>query len=533
MGQRWLVLSASLAAACAAEPSTPPAPTVLQIGEPAEPYEIERLVSSDRYWACVGLLDLDGDRADELVLVAADEIRVVADGGRGATESVALVPAPGTWPIGCDAADIDGDLDLDLAIAGGRGGLVALREPGGWQLVPLPELPDAGGRANAYAVALFDADADGVLDLYVARSIDGSSSSFIVDGCRSIGDDFYCGNLGATYRGTPNVMLEGAGDGTFVVRPGTATEDMGQSQAVATVDLDGDGRQELVVADDAMENRAFVSRGDFSFSDTTRALGLDIRAHGMSVLAGDLDGDGAVDLAFSDIGPPLVMRRAGERFERLGAAFGFAPVAMYAWGAAMEDLDADGDLDLLFESRGRELDTIPLYCEDPCDFDDWPREELLLFRNDGSAHFTAEGAGRAPGSPFAVRDDPFSGGYGLATGDVDRDGVLDVVVARTGDTTDPREPTGDVWLLHGRSSVGRGLTVEAPAGARIEVCAGGVCSTREVQGAHGFGALAARRVFFGIGHADTATVAATYEGERHELGNAAPGELVVWDERGR
>jgi hypothetical protein len=315
-------------------------------------------------------------------------------------------------------------------------------------------------------------------------------------------------------------MLRGEGGGAFTVRPDTGAEDPWQSQAIGVLDVDGDGRQDLVVANDAMENRVYLSTGDLRFHDATVQLGLALRNHGMSVLAGDLDDDGRVDLAFSDIGPPLVMRRTENGFVRLGESAGFRRVAQWSWGGAMEDFDADGDLDLLFENQGIELGTLSLYCTADCTFGSVPREELLLYRNDSHARFSAEHPAHGDASPFGGED--FAGGTALAHGDVDRDGVLDVVLTRKARQGGPTQ----AWLLPGSSSVGRGISVEAPQGALVQACTTERCSAREVLGGHGFAAIMARRIFFGIGSASEATVTVSWRGVEHDLGIVHAGELA-------
>lgn len=515
----------ALALMVACDPPTtaaPPGPLV--IIEPTVSWFEPVLLADDDRWSCVGIVDLEHDGSDEIVLVAPSRIRVLDASGANGSDTP-IVPSLDGPPLGCDAADLDHDGNLELVLADGRGGVVARWSDGAWELAPLPALEDPEGAAVTFALALLDADGDGSHDAYVARSITGSASTFIVDGCREVGDgDFLCGAPDRTYAGTPNVLLHGSPDGTFVVAPGPGAEDPWQSQAIGVLDVDRDGRQDLVVANDAMENRIYLSRGALRFEDATERYGLTRRNHGMSVLAGDLDGDGEVDLAFSDIGPPFVVRRDGASFVPLGLAAGFAPVAQWAWGAAMEDFDADGDLDLLFANSGLELESLSLYCAGECGFDEWPREELLFYRNDGRARFDAERAVPAASSPFASNR-RFVGAHALAVGDLDRDGVLDAVVTRRARVDGPRE----AWLLRGRTMRGRGVSVEAPQGAIVQACAADVCRAREVLGGHGFGAISARRVFLGIGTAGEARITITWGGVEHELGTVEAGALARFD----
>jgi len=96
--------------------------------------------------------------------------------------------------------------------------------------------------------------------------------------------------------GTPNLLFINQGDGTFreeARKWGVA--DARWSYAGAFADVDGDGRQDLYVANDFGENALFMNRGDH-FEDEARERGVVDPGNGMGVSFGDYDNDGDLDL---------------------------------------------------------------------------------------------------------------------------------------------------------------------------------------------------------------------------------------------
>jgi hypothetical protein len=122
---------------------------------------------------------------------------------------------------------------------------------------------------------------------------------------------------------------------------------------------------------------------------------------GAGVTAGDVDGDGWCDLFFCGLeGRSALFRNLGNwRFEDISAAAGLNFKAAYLTGAALADVDGDGDLDLLVNATGR---------------------GTRLFLNDGKGHFT-----EARDSVLVQR----FGATGIALADVDGNGTLDLYVA--------------------------------------------------------------------------------------------------------
>ena len=217
----------------------------------------------------------------------------------------------------------------------------------------------------------------------------------------------------------------------------------------ALFDYDGDGDLDVYLVNGSrrgedggrapLVNRLFRRDADGRYHDVTAASGLGDAGYGMGVAVGDVDGDGDPDVYVTNYGPDALYRNDGDgTFTEVTAAAG---IDSPAWGssAVFFDADGDGDLDLYVanylaydprvvctDAAGR-----PDYCG-PAGFPGLPDQ---LYRNDGGGRFAdvsvASGVARAAGK-----------GLGVVSADFDGDGRADVYVANDGEAN-------QLWINRG------------------------------------------------------------------------------------
>ena len=160
--------------------------------------------------------------------------------------------------------------------------------------------------------------------------------------------------------GAPDVYYRNEGDGRFV----DATEAAGLSlpaplcsYAVVFSDVDRDGWQDILVANDLQPCSLFHNQGDGRFEEQGEARGFAFDGSGkptsaMGLAVEDVDGDGDQDVLRTnfDLEPNSLHVNDGRgQFTERGAPLGLAQPSFdkLGWGAAFLDAECDGDLDLL------------------------------------------------------------------------------------------------------------------------------------------------------------------------------------------
>ncbi len=205
-------------------------------------------------------------------------------------------------------------------------------------------------------------------------------------------------------------------------------------------DMDGDGRQDLLLVNgsrfpgqpgDVTTSRLYRNLGGGRFADVTKGSGLDVEILGMGGAAGDIDGDGLMDLAVTEArGVRLFRNLGGGRFADVTERNGIVEKE-WASSAMFFDYDRDGALDL---AVARYLQWSPghdVHCNNTgrgksyCTPDMYKGEGLRLYHNRGNGTF-AEVTRDA--GVFTAN----SRSLGLAMLDYDGDGWMDFIVANDG-----------------------------------------------------------------------------------------------------
>ena len=271
----------------------------------------------------------------------------------------------------------------------------------------------------------FDYDNDGRLDLFVCRFVDFAKSKNIFCGYGSSNRRWYC--KPNVYTPAPCQLYHNNGDGTFadVSKESGIAKSLAKAWGVVAADINNDGWMDLFVGNDTVPNFLLANRGKGRFEEIGGLAGIGygsfgLARSGMGVDAADYDQDGWVDLFVTNVDHEsfsLYHNRKDESFTDAAPATGIASTTSLfsGWGLKFLDYDNDGNLDLIL-ANGHPDTVVEQRLQDVT-----YREPMLLFRSDGT-HFKNASA---ESGPIFSRN---IAGRGLALGDFDNDGSVDVLV---------------------------------------------------------------------------------------------------------
>lgn len=356
------------------------------------------------------------------------------------------------------------------------------------------------GKRQAFSTSAlwFDYDRDGLLDLFVCNYVKWSAEHDVfcsLDGKHKS----YC--TPEAYVGQTCWLFHNRGNGTFedVTASSGIFDSSSKSLGVAMFDYDNDGWPDLLVANDTQPNKLYRNQHDGTFKDVAVEAGIAFSAEGkaragMGVDVGDFDNSGHAGIAITNFDNEMIgLYRADGRGNFTDVAVqtgvGLPSKVTLGFGCAFADCDLDGSLDLI-AVNGHIDDTVRNvrnvgYAQPP-----------QLFLNDGKGDFREAGA--EVGGDF---NRP-KVGRGLALGDFDRDGDLDVLM-----TTN----NGPAYLFRNDQTAGNrsirfrliGTKSNRDAiGARVRVFAGGVMQTRMVRSGSSYLSQSELPVTFGLGRHD-------------------------------
>ena len=501
-------------------------------GRPEKPHLLESGGSG------LALVDVDGDGDLDLYVLNAWRLegeKVAERGhatlyrnrGDGTFEDVTAAAGVGDdgWENGVAVGDPNGDGKPDLYVTNfGKSVLFLNRGDGTFARDPNP--PGIDGWATG--AAFFDADGDGDEDLYVAAYIDVTLDD-VLKAKPTLdwkGTKVMFGPFGL--EGKANEYFRNEGGGKFVLATKEAgLEDEGRyfSFGVAAADLDGDGDLDVYVANDSNPNYLYRNDGRGHFTEmglwSGGALGASGEAQaGMGVAVGDYDGDGLPDLCvtnFADDYTALYHNLGRCLFKEVSAAAGVAAPTHkpLSWGVVFGDFDLDGDLDL-YIANGH---IYPQADTTPGTGTTFAQRNLLFENEGGKFRDVTEQAG--PGLQV-IRSS-----RGVAVGDIDNDGDLDLVVSNV-----DAPPT---VLRNDSPRRGAWLTVDAPGALRVAAEVGGKTITRDLLRGGSYLSASDPRFHLGLGPAtkvDRLTV--TWPGgAKTELTDVAPNRILKVEPPGR
>ena len=286
------------------------------------------------------------------------------------TAKSGLAVGPGFFFFGVAAGDYDNDGYPDLYVSGYRRSLL-YRNNGKGAFEDVTDKAGVGNRGDwATAAGWFDYDRDGRLDLLVANYVKYDMDHNVVCGDPAPEKRAYCHP--DSFPGTSPRLYRNNGDGTFsdVTAAAKLVNPDGKSLAVALADLDGDGWTDVFIANDTQRNFVYFNKGDGTFEDASYSSGAgfsdDGKAEaGMSAGAGDIDGDGDIDLYVSHLDGELnrLYVNEGKRLftdATITSGLGATTIMNSGFGAQFLDADNDGNRDLVVVN-GHILDNIAIY----------------------------------------------------------------------------------------------------------------------------------------------------------------------------
>jgi len=354
----------------------------------------------------VSVGDYDGDGDDDLYLLnQLGPNALYRNRGDGTFDDVTAEMGLGLddrVSVGATFADYDNDGDQDLYVTSTRGGNLLLRNDRHAGFVDVTEEAGVTNVGHSQSAVFFDYDRDGLLDLYVAQT-----AKWTIDTIDERAN-YYPGKSGIIESPKEeNRLYHNEGQGRFVdVTAAAGMAGRGWSSDMAVFDYDEDGWPDVLVA--CMFGRAQLYRNqqDGTFRDTTAEVLGKVPWGGTGVKVFDFNNDGQLDIYIVDMHSDMWM----------GADYSnsYYPAAVQS-----EKLR----FDYSFGPNTEEVDQLLAYEDELEEILDFRHEEVVF----GNAFYKALGQGQYVEISAEANLETFWP-WGLATGDYDNDGLVDVFV---------------------------------------------------------------------------------------------------------
>ena len=404
-----------------------------------------------------------------------------------------IVPTSSGNNEGVAMADYDGDGDLDVFVAGQNTGDRLYENDGSGNFADVAGAEGVADGTNGRGAAWGDYDNDGDPDLYLTRVsatnvlYTNNSNSFSSvglgggNGLAAIWVDYDSdGDLdifGGNDTGSANHFLfRNDGGGSFVDRGGNAGfAALANAYGADWADFDNDGDLDLYIANyqNGVEDQLFRNDGGGNFADVTASSPIGPSVFTVGAAWADFDNDGDMDIYVAEqSGSDYLYQNNAGTFSNVANALGINNTGS-AQSVSWADFDNDGDLDVYVGNGVNNTDN-------------------RFYVNNGGASFSEQAT--ALGLDGDLRHT-----RGLAWGDVDNDGDIDLFVANTGSNQLFRnQGNGNNYLhvdLEGSVSSRDGI------GARLTATIGGNSQILDVDGGGGYQSQNSQRVAFGLGAA--------------------------------
>jgi hypothetical protein len=375
------------------------------------------------------------------------------------------------------------------------------RNTGKGAFVDVTNAAGLGKREGFSTSALwFDYDRDGLLDLFVCNYVKWSPETDVfcsLDGKHKS----YC--TPEAYRGATCWLFHNRGNGTFedVTASSGIFDSSSKSLGVALFDQNHDGWPDLLVANDTQPNKLYRNQHNGTFRDSAVETGIAFSSEGkaragMGIDVADFENNGTPGVGITNFDNEMIglYRMTGKTFEDIApqSGVGLASRNSLGFGCAFVDVNLDGWLDFAvanghIDETVRNIRGNVGYAQPP---------QLFLNNGKGSFHDVAEEVGGSFDQPKV--------GRGLASGDFDRDGDLDLLI-----TTN----NGPAYLYRNDQLAGNrsirfhlvGTKSNRDAiGATVSLYAGGTMQSRTVKGGSSYLSQSELPVTFGLEKRDQA-----------------------------
>jgi len=339
------------------------------------------------------------------------------------------------YGMGVAAGDYDNDGNQDLYITSYPRNYL-YRNLGNCTFKDVTAEAGVTGSGWSASAAFVDIDNDGLLDLIVTRYLQWTFETNPYCGEHLPGHRAYCNP--DIFHSVPLLLYHNDGSGRFseISQKARIAGLAGKGLGVAIADMDHDGKTDIAIANDSVSEFLLHNQGEGIFEDVAVAAGTavdeDGRTYaGMGVDFADYDNDGYPDIVITNLSDQKYALYHNSRnglftYETGSSGLGMISRPYAGWGVKFFDYDNDGWKDLLI-AQGHVLDTIQLtfphlrYLQPPLLLHNEKKKFVDVSSQSGTV-FQQKWAGR-----------------GLAVGDIDNDGALDVVI-----TTN----NGPAYVLH-------------------------------------------------------------------------------------